>query len=303
MKQRMNSPDTTILECPTCRGPIVSIGQGAERVLRCSFCSKQYRIDAAEGFFCFNRELAAQERSLLVHQEPDKNPYMTAFVWPINAARLQQAVRKCRPHTILDIGCGSGEFFGMFKDLCTLYYGLEPSSIPQNRRLPLLTDRQTLIHHDPEHHLPVADSSVDMALFLASYDHIPNRIEVLRDAWRTVRPGGYLLIYMTNYSFWVKRLVNVVTGRQLFKYEEEHFCVHDPRSLTTEVCTAAPGVQPFLCDSDFMFIPNSPLHALYRSTAALKAVNWLLRLVIHSGLHLSDSGSTLISVFQKEAVV
>jgi SAM-dependent methyltransferase len=256
----------------------------------------------ADGFFCFNKEPVTQNRCLLIHQEATSNPYMIAYGWPINAAHVREAVRACRPRTILDIGCGNGSFYNTFKDLCTWYYGLEPSPIPEYLRAPVRPcDEQTLVHHDPRQRLPVADASVEMVLFLGSYGQIPNRTEVLRDAWRTVRPGGYLLICMTNYGFWAKRLVNLISGRQLLRHEEIQFCIHDPGSLAEEVCTNAPGAKLILCDSDYMYVPNSPFRPFYRSKMVLKVANRLLRFVIHNCLRQSESGSGLISVFRKEA--
>jgi SAM-dependent methyltransferase len=243
-----------------------------------------------------------QDRSLLIHEKPAINPNLIAFAWRINAAHLRKAVCSCRPRTILDIGCGNGAYYDLFKDLCTEYYGLDPSPIPEDRSVPVRPcNEQTLVHHDPQQRLPVSDASVEMVMFLGSYDQIPNRTEVLRDAWRTVRPGGYLLICMTNYGFWAKRLVNLISGRQVLKHKEIQFCTHDPRSLAEEVCKNAPGAKLMLCDSDYMYVPNSPFRLLYRSKMVLTVANQLLRVAIHNFLRQRESGSVLICVFQMGA--
>jgi SAM-dependent methyltransferase len=276
-------------------------GDGVSRVLRCSRCRSQYTMDTADGFFSFQQGAAGQDRSLLVHEVPASNPHMIAFGWPINATHLRAAVSNFEPQTILDIGCGNGGFYDTLKDLCTSYYGLGPSPIPEVRRCRLRPSQdRTLVHNDPHRSLPVAKGLVDMVLFLASYDHIPNRTEVLREAWRTVKPGRHMLINMTNYGFWAKRLANKICGKRSLRHEEEHFCVHDPRSLTREVCTNLDGAKLVLCDADYMHVPNSPFRMFYRSKTILRVANWLLRVVIHDWLRRSECGSVLICVFHKD---
>lgn len=44
--------------------------------------------------------------------------------------------------------------------------------------------------------LPFGDGEFDTAAFVACLNHIPNRGEALREAWRLLRPGGRLLVTM-----------------------------------------------------------------------------------------------------------
>jgi len=44
--------------------------------------------------------------------------------------------------------------------------------------------------------LPFGDNTFDTVAFVASLNHIPNRQEALREAYRVLRPGGLLLITM-----------------------------------------------------------------------------------------------------------
>ena len=46
--------------------------------------------------------------------------------------------------------------------------------------------------------LPFADSSFDTITFLACLNHIPNRSDVIREAYRLIRPGGNLVVTMIN---------------------------------------------------------------------------------------------------------
>jgi SAM-dependent methyltransferase len=224
---------------------------------------------------------------------------MTSFSVGIVAAGLRRAIKACDPNTVLDIGCGSGWYSFSLRDCYTTYIGLEPSDIPQDRRLCEAPPRNVLlVHNDPVKPLPVADASIEMALFLASYDHIPNRRGMLEEVWRVLRPGGFILITMTNYGFWAKRLLNVLSGQQLAKAEHDHFCVHDPRTLEEEVLEFT-GAKLVRCDADDIYLPNSRLRLLYRSQFLLGIFNRGLRFLVHDVLACSNSGSTMTLVFQK----
>jgi SAM-dependent methyltransferase len=52
-----------------------------------------------------------------------------------------------------------------------------------------------LIVKDPAD-LPFADGEFDTVTFVACLNHIPNRAEVLEEAWRVLNPGGQLIITM-----------------------------------------------------------------------------------------------------------
>jgi SAM-dependent methyltransferase len=205
-----------------------------------------------------------QDRSLLSDEEPILNPAMTSFAVAMTTQTIREALRKCKPNTLLDIGCGDGGYSEALSDLYTSYLGLEPSEIPAPKRLRNPPGENViLVHNDPSKPLPVAKNSVDLVMFLASYDHIPNRKEVVAQAWEALKPFGFLLITMTNYSFWAKRLLNFVLGREVAKQEHDHFCVHDPKTLANEILSSARIGEVFWCQADNIYIPNSSATIFY----------------------------------------
>jgi SAM-dependent methyltransferase len=63
--------------------------------------------------------------------------------------------------------------------------------------------------------LPFDDNSFDTVSFVACLNHIPNREEALREAYRVLRPGGLVLITM------IPPLISVVWHRIVYKYDTD----------------------------------------------------------------------------------
>src|SRR5580658_1410986 len=224
----------TPLTCPACNGCVRTSTEHDELV--CLACDRAFAVDPRDGFHAFYDLAPMQNRSLLSDEEPILNPAMTSFGVPLTVHTIREALRKCQPKTVLDIGCGNGGYADALSGLYTSYLGLEPSVIPTSRRMgKQLGEHVILVHNDPSKPLPVTKNSFDLVMFLASYDHIPNRNELVAQAWDAVKPFGFMLITMTNYGFWAKRVLNFILAREVAKQEHDHFCVHNPKTLEDEV--------------------------------------------------------------------
>lgn len=286
-----------VIACPTCDGGMTA----CPGLLQCQKCGREVRQSSEDWFFSLRDALPAQGRSLLVNEERSANPWIVTFGAGVNSGELQGALAKCQPNSLVDIGCAGGDYYAVLKDQVGFYYGLEPSPIPDARKLRSRPpDNVILVHNDPAEPLPIGACSTDMVTFLASYDHIPNRLEVLRQAWQSLRPGGHLLVCMTNYGFWAKRVLNAVFKRRMALHAHEHYCVHDPSTLHAEVTANCSGATMSDCRADYTYIPNTPFTWLYRNRTLLAAVNRVLRAAIHGALGCERAGSTMICVFRKD---
>ncbi len=292
------NPLATPLTCPVCSGCISAPTERIELV--CVACNRVFPLNRLDWFYSLYDHAPLQDRSLLSDEEPILNPEMTSFAVAMTTHTIREALRKCRPNTVLDIGCGDGGYSEALSDLYTTYLGLEPSEIPVPKRMRKRPGENViLVHNNPSKPLPVTKNSIDLVMFLASYDHIPNRDEVVAQAWDALGPYGFMLITMTNYSFWAKRLLNFVLGRQVAKQEHDHFCVHDPKTLAKEILSSARVGEVFWCEADNIYIPNSSATICYRSRFVLTIANRLLRFTISSLLQQRHSGSTMTVIFRK----
>ena len=103
--------------------------------------------------------------------------------------RLGAALRRWRTRTVLpytrgrllDVGCGSNELVrrhGNGVGVDVYQWGDVDLVVPDTA------------------HLPYESESFDTATIVAALNHIPNREEVLREAWRLLRPGGRIVVTM-----------------------------------------------------------------------------------------------------------
>lgn len=288
----------TPLTCPAC-GECIRIPSDRSELV-CPACGRVFAINPLDGFYALYDLAPIQNRSLLSDEEPILNPAMTSFGVSLTVRTIREALRKCRPNTVLDIGCGNGGYAEALSSLYTSYLGLEPSVIPASKRISKpLGENVILVHNDPSRPLPVKKNSCDLVMFLASYDHIPNRNEMVAQAWDAVKPFGFMLITMTNYSFWAKRMLNFVLGREVAKQEHDHYCVHTPSTLEAEVLSNGRIGEVFWCEADNIYIPNSRAQILYQSRLVLTVANWLLRHTVTSFLRKKHAGSTMTVVLRK----
>ncbi|MGH9966902.1 MAG: class I SAM-dependent methyltransferase [Pyrinomonadaceae bacterium] len=100
---------------------------------------------------------------------------------------------------VLEVGCGTGRNLRKLVEAVGVsgqVYGVDLSEGMLARAIALSARHDwqnvTLLHEDAaEYSLP---SAVDAALFSLSYATMPHRQQVLRHAWRQLKPGGRLVI-------------------------------------------------------------------------------------------------------------
>lgn len=299
--------EDSVLVCPKCGATSMTLGlrDGIVAELACPSCSASFERDQRDRFFHFYDQPVSQTRSLLVHQDEKVSrgqQRLVRFGVAKTVPAIRDALQRAQSDVVLDVGCGSGGYAITFSDLYGRYYGIEPSKIPQERMLDRdLPERVVLVHNNPEAPLPIQDESIDIVMFLASYDHIPDRNTLIQEVWRKMRPGGHLLITMTNYAFWPKRALRWLAGRPVFTNDFEHYCVHSPGTLTAELRSIVGTAEVTSVDSDSVFVPNLPawISGIYRSPFVIEFLNACARIACTKVLRLRNSGSVMTVVFRK----
>lgn len=111
------------------------------------------------------------------------------------AAVLRRFIPRSRPATVLDLGCGTGRFSGLFAErFQARVIGLDPA-FAMLEAAKRGTARENLFYAVARgEHLPLADASCDLAWLSQVIQHIAGREVCARELRRVVRRGGYVLV-------------------------------------------------------------------------------------------------------------
>jgi len=95
--------------------------------------------------------------------------------------------------TVLDLGCGSRPYESFFNGRVTRWIGADypASGHPAARGVDLFADAMLL---------PLASESFDTVLCTQVLEHVPEPLDLLREARRVLRPGGHLVLTAPQYN-------------------------------------------------------------------------------------------------------
>lgn len=115
---------------------------------------------------------------------------------------LAEARRLGRGLDLVDVGCAHADFEAFARPALASYTGIEPSRalLPKDRS----EGRAFRLLRGQAEKLPLPANSADVILLKEVLDHCWGPAEVLAEAKRVLRPGGLVLITLTNDRAWYK---------------------------------------------------------------------------------------------------
>jgi ubiquinone/menaquinone biosynthesis C-methylase UbiE len=142
---------------------------------------------------------------------------------PVHSAVLHQAVSRCKPANVLDIGCGSGRLLRKAHDYWpqAQLAGVDPAPGMLEVARQLTPEAHFSIGSGEA--LPLEDASVDLALSTISFHHWQDQAAGVREVARVLRPGGLFLLADFTLSPWLawllpfSRFHSAAQMRALFK--------------------------------------------------------------------------------------
>lgn len=118
---------------------------------------------------------------------------------PLDDERLLACLAECRGR-VLDIGCGTNRLVRAHGN------GVGVDVFPWAGCDQVVEDTSKL---------PFPSASFDTVVLMASLNHITNRLEVLQEAYRLLRPGGRILVTMIN------PVVGYVVHKLRYRHDED----------------------------------------------------------------------------------
>lgn len=109
-----------------------------------------------------------------------------------NASKVVDMLQCKSPEVILDVGCGTG---GLFPFLLRKYPNAEILGMDISAKmLSLVKYQYDLLFLGNAEHLPFRDSSIDIVLNYCVFPHFVDRMKVIRETFRVLKPGGHYYI-------------------------------------------------------------------------------------------------------------
>lgn len=119
---------------------------------------------------------------------------------------------------ILDLGCGNGRLFDMIKQKNVQYLGIDNCArFIQIAQEKYVENKSQFLTGDVLDS-PPDPGNYDIVFFIATLQHIPSkklRNQALENVYRSLKPGGYLL--MTNWNLWQSKYRKHIRHNQWMK--------------------------------------------------------------------------------------
>jgi len=203
--------------------------------------------------------------------------------------------RKCdKNNLIVDIGGGDGSFYFNIRDICKIYFAVEPSKKLVQK---FKCSEQAYVILACGENLPCKSEIFDIAISKASIDHCFHPALVLSESRRVLKQGGKLFILLSDDGAWYKRLFRNynLSRKQNCKDHNFYFTSDSLKKLVKE----AGYSNVIMRHSDFLRLPIAMENWLYRKFPE-KILLLVLRITdILLGSILSGRGGTFICMATK----
>jgi SAM-dependent methyltransferase len=188
----------------------------------------------------------------------------------LHTLMLEASLYHCAAHvkgTTLDVGCGRKPYEKTFFAGAKKYVGMD-----------YLSDRSTPDVVGSAMDIPLGDASFDTVVSTEVLEHVPDPLKALREMYRVLKPGGYLILSTPMY--WPRHEVPY----DYFRYPYDGL-LHLVKSSRFEL------VQFFNRGRSYAFIGQAIQQT---QPVAAKPVNWLInRFFLWCDLHLQHDVHTL----------
>lgn len=162
-----------------------------------------------------------------------------------------EARRLGRGLDLVDVGCAHADFEAWARPHLATYTGVEPSKalLPKDR----VEGKAFRLLRGQAEKLPLKPASADLVLLKEVLDHCYDPARVLAEAARVLRPGGLVLLTLTNDKAWYKLLMPARAAR-IKAGQHDHLNFFHPAwvdDLIRQAGLVGPGAE----DSHYLRLP------------------------------------------------
>jgi 2-polyprenyl-3-methyl-5-hydroxy-6-metoxy-1,4-benzoquinol methylase len=203
-------PDT---HCPACLGngrPLHLVVEARYRLIRCVRCRTEYfrpdpRLSCGSATTAVSEYWEAYKFDMYA-DDAVRQGYQQRY-----AATLDHAAKLDRIDSVLDIGCGIGNFVSYAEELGLSAYGVDVD----HDAVAAARSRGLNVCHSDDLLALVPDDSIDAVTLWDVIEHLYDPLPVVAQALTKLRPGGLLLMETPDAAFPVRPLLlglEAVTG-------------------------------------------------------------------------------------------
>jgi len=156
-----------------------------------------------------------------------------SYVWRAGQERRFSLIRQYATldgARILDVGCGLGLYVRRFRDYSDQVYGvdIDPDKVRQaSQALPNITEGSA-------EELPYPGDSFDVVLSHEVLEHVPDDRKAVQEAYRTLKPGGKLIVFAPNRYYPFE--THGIYWRGRYHYGNIPLVNYLPNSLRASLC-------------------------------------------------------------------
>lgn len=193
------------------------------QLVKCGNCGLVYmnpRINAADGYDLYAADYYIDLKGCLKYFVK----LLNLIFYKIRVSRIKRFKDR---GTILDVGCGTGEFLTQIQKQGWQCYGLEPSSAACKI---INDDLRFNILKQPLCACEFADAYFDIITFWHSLEHIADPVSALKKIHKMIKKDGLLFIAVPN----IDSLEFKISKKRWFHLDlPHHLYYYSPKSLNT----------------------------------------------------------------------
>ena len=264
------------------------------RCRRCSFVFSNLRPTDEE----LNQTYAAYQRG-------SNTP--TSLTLEKLRVRAEWLCNKTKVRAVLDVGCGDGHFLSMFFEMGCKVFGTE---FDRDSAKASEAKGAIMLEGGLTPNLPEQISGFDVIIFTEVIEHINNPRIVLDHFYKLLNPGGLLFITTPNFDGLERFMLGPGWGMIMYP---EHISYYSPCTLDyvlevsrmkkvetyTENISLFRIVQFLNKFRKSAYVDPEGISAQAQSIASQNKVAKLMKSGINGFLRVSNLGSSIVSVYQK----